>query len=62
MRLYTTAAVVALNKPLRNMEEGVERPLPVLVTMLAEAIKKLRQMGSRDVLLRVFRLERIERE
>jgi hypothetical protein len=49
LRLYTTAAVVALNKPLRDMEEGVEHPLPVLVTMLAEAIKKLRQMGSKDM-------------
>ena len=31
------------------MEEGIEHPLPVLVTMLAKAIKKLRQIGSNDV-------------
>jgi hypothetical protein len=49
LRLYTTPAFVAINEPLRNMEEGVEHPLPVLVTILAEAIRKLRQIGSHDM-------------
>ncbi len=49
LRLYTTPAFKAFNEPLRNMEEGVEHPLPVLVTILAEAIKKLRQIGSNDI-------------
>ena len=35
----------AFNEALRNMDEGVEHPLPVLVTFLARAIKKLRQIG-----------------
>jgi hypothetical protein len=30
----------AFNEALRNMEEGVEHPLPVLVTILARAVKK----------------------
>jgi hypothetical protein len=38
----------AFNEALRNMEEGVEHPLPVLVTFLARAIKKLRQIGAHD--------------
>ncbi len=31
------------------MEKGVEHPLPVLVTILAEALRKLRQIGSNDM-------------
>ncbi len=34
------------NEALCNMEEGVEHPLPVLVTFLARTIKKLRQIGA----------------
>ena len=49
LRLYTTPAFVAFNEPLRNMEEGVEHPLPVLVTILAEALRKLRQIGANDM-------------
>jgi hypothetical protein len=48
LRLYTTPAFIAFNEALRNMEEGVEHPLPVLVTFLARAIKKLRQIGAHD--------------
>jgi hypothetical protein len=40
---------VAINEPLRNTEEGVEHPLPVLVTILAEALRKLRQIGSKGM-------------
>ena len=49
LRLYTTPAFVAINEPLRNMREGVEHPLPVLVTILAEALRKLRQIGANDM-------------
>ncbi len=49
MRLYTTPAFVAINEPFRNPEEGVEQPLPVLVTILAEALRKLRQIGADDM-------------
>jgi hypothetical protein len=49
LRLYTTPAFVAINEPLRNPEEGVEHPLPVLVTILAEALRKLRQIGADDM-------------
>jgi hypothetical protein len=49
LRLYTTPAFVAFNEPLRNLEEGVEHPLPLLVTILAEALRKLRQIGAGDM-------------
>jgi hypothetical protein len=48
LRLYTTPAFAAINEPLRNLEEGVEHPLPVLVTILAEALRKMRKIGSND--------------
>ena len=48
-RLYTTPAFVAINEPLRNPVEGVEHPLPVFVTILAEALRKLRQIGADDM-------------
>ncbi len=51
MRLYTSPAFVAINEPLRNMEKGVEHPLPMLVTLLEKALRKLRQMGSNDMAL-----------
>ncbi len=42
---------MAINEPLRNTEEGVEHPLPVLVTILEKALRKLRQIGSKDMVL-----------
>ncbi len=42
---------MGINEPLRNLEEGVEHPLPVLVTLLEKALRKLRQIGSNDMAL-----------
>ena len=45
LRLYSTAVYMSINAPLR---EGTEHPMPVLVHVLTEAIKRLRTVEGRD--------------
>ncbi len=40
---------MGINEPLRNLEEGVEHPLPVLVTLLEKALRKLRKIGPKGM-------------
>jgi len=46
LRLYTTAAFMSLNTPLRNIESREPHPLPVTIMFITDAIKKLRSVGA----------------
>ena len=49
LRLYTTAAFLALTAPLRDVERyerGEAHPMPVTVAFLAEAVRRLRAVGA----------------
>jgi hypothetical protein len=46
LRLYTTAAFMSLNMPLRDVNSKEPHPFPVTIRFIAEAIKQLRSVGA----------------
>jgi hypothetical protein len=46
LRLYTTAAFVSLNTPLRDVKSTSPHPFPVTIRFITEAIKQLRSVGA----------------
>lgn len=46
LRLYTTAAFVSLNTPLREVNSTEPHPFPVTIRFITEAIKQLRSLGA----------------
>ena len=46
LRLYTTAAFMSLNTPLRNIESKEPHPFPVTIRFITEGIKQLRSVGA----------------
>lgn len=52
LRIYTTAAYVLLNSPLRDQASEEPHPLPVTISFLTSAIGKLRAVGASDATAR----------
>ena len=48
LRLYSTAAFLSLNGPLRNLERTGEHPFAATVFFLADGIKRLRAVHAPD--------------
>jgi len=53
LRIYTTAAFMRINEPLRDLERrarGEPHPLPLTTALIRDALGKLRVVGARDAL------------
>ena len=46
LRLYTSAAYISLNSPLRDLNRTEPHPFAVTVAFINEAIKRLRAVGA----------------
>lgn len=46
LRLYTSAAYKSINAPLRDLNRSKPHPFPVLVSLIADGLKRLRSVGG----------------